>query len=155
MQPWWRAECPAPLHPGKGTGLMNLEAAVSQVQKNIPECVATGVVDMTTGMLLAIKTVDSHPREVLDLVAAATSEIFQGPNVTAIEKMFKKARGVKDDGHHYFQEILVMSDNLIHVFQRCKRNEDVVFVSVCKSSANLGMVLSKSRMALATVESSL
>ncbi|MCS6901534.1 MAG: hypothetical protein NZX77_17415 [Polyangiaceae bacterium] len=125
------------------------------MQKNIPECVATGVVDMTTGMLLAIKTVDSHPREVLDLVAAATSEIFQGPNVTAIEKMFKKARGVKDDGHHYFQEILVMSDNLIHVFQRCKRNEDVVFVSVCKSSANLGMVLSKSRMALATVESSL
>lgn len=134
---------------------MNLEATISQTQKTIPECVATGVVDMTTGMLLAIKTVDSHPREVLDLVAAATGEMFQGPNVTAIEKLFKKARGVKDDGHHYFQEILVISDNLIHVFQRLKRNEDIVFVAVCKNSANLGMVLSKCRMALGTVEGAL
>lgn len=134
---------------------MNLDAAISQAQKNIPECVATGVVDMTTGMLLAVKTVDSHPREILDMVAAATAEIFQGPNVTAIEKMFKKSRGVKDDGHHYFQEIFVMSDNLLHIFQRCKRNEEVIFVSVCKVSVNLGMALSKSRMALASVESSL
>ncbi len=134
---------------------MNLEAAISQAQKNIPECVATGVVDLTTGMLLAVKTVDSHPREVLDLVAAATGEIFQGPNVTSIEKLFKKSRGVKDDGHHYFQEILVMSDNLLHVFQRCKRSEETVFVVVCKASANLGMALSKSRMALSTVEAAL
>lgn len=134
---------------------MNLDTVISQAQKNIPECVATGVVDMTTGMLLAVKTVDSHPREILDMVAAATAEIFQGPNVTAIEKMFKKSRGVKDDGHHYFQEIVVMSDNLLHVFQRCKRNEEVVFVAVCKASVNLGMALSKSRMALTSVESSL
>jgi hypothetical protein len=134
---------------------MTLEAAIAQAQKSIPECVATGVVDMTTGMLLAVKTIDSHPREVLDLVAAATAEIYQGPNVTAIEKLFKKSRGVKDDGHHYFQEFLVMSDNLIHMFQRCKRNEDVVFVAVCKASANLGMVLSKSRMSLAAVEAAL
>jgi hypothetical protein len=134
---------------------MTLEAAIAQAQKSIPECVATGVVDMTTGMLLAVKTIDSHPREVLDLVAAATAEIYQGPNVTAIEKLFKKSRGVKDDGHHYFQEFLVMSDNLIHMFQRCKRNEDVVLVAVCKASANLGMVLSKSRMSLAAVEAAL
>ncbi len=100
---------------------MNLEAAISQSQKNVPECVAMGVVDMTTGMLLAVKTVDSHPREVLDLVAAATGEIFQGPNVTAIEKMFKKSRGVKDDGHHYFQEILVMSDNRASAYSEAKK----------------------------------
>jgi hypothetical protein len=134
---------------------MTLEASIAQAQKSIPECVAIGVVDMTTGMLLAVKTVDSHPREVLDLVAAATGDIFQGPNVSAIEKLFKKSRGVKDDGHHYFQEILVMSDNLIHVFQRCKRNEDLVVVCVCRNTANLGMVLSKSRMSLAAVETSL
>jgi len=36
-----------------------------------------GFVDMQTGMLLATKTVDSHPQEVLDLVAAATADIFE------------------------------------------------------------------------------
>jgi len=129
-----------------------LDVAISNVQKNVPECVAVGYVDMKTGMLLGVKTVDSHPQEVLDLVAAATGDLFQGSNVSAIEQMFKKVRGVKDDGAHYFQEIIVNSDNLVHVFQRGKRNPDMVLVTVCRISANLGMVLSKARSSLSGVE---
>lgn len=131
---------------------MNLDTALANVQKSVPECVAVGFVDMKTGMLLGVKTVDSHPQEVLDLVAAATGDIFQGTNVSAIEQLFKKTRGVKDDGHHYFQEIIVLSDNLIHVFQRCKRAEDMVLVTVCRISANMGMVIAKARGALPSVE---
>jgi hypothetical protein len=134
---------------------MTLDTALAQVQKNVPECVAVGFVDIKTGMLLGMKTVDSHPREVIDLVAAATGDLFQGSNVTTIEKMFKKIRGVKDDGHHYFQEVLVLSDNLIHVFMRCKRNEEMVLVCVCRGSANLGMVIAKTRASLPTVESTI
>ncbi|HJL14808.1 MAG TPA: hypothetical protein RMH99_04080 [Sandaracinaceae bacterium LLY-WYZ-13_1] len=131
---------------------MSLDSTINDAARNIPECLAAGLVDMKTGMLLGIRTVDSHPQEVIDLVAAATGDLFQGTNVTAIEQMFKKSRGVEDDGHHYFQEIIVNSDNLIHVFQRCKRNVDLVFVSVCRVSANLGMVLTKARMELPKVE---
>lgn len=131
---------------------MSLDNELSNMQKTVPECVAVGYVDMKTGMLLGIRTVDSHPQEVIDLVAAATGDIFQGQNVSAIENMFKRSRGVKDDGHHYFQEILILSDNLIHVFQRAKRNEDMVLVTVCRASANLGMVLAKARAGLPAVE---
>jgi hypothetical protein len=131
---------------------MSLDQALIKVQQQVPECVAVGFVDMTTGMLLGVKTVDSHPQEVLDLVAAATGDMFQGQNVSAIEKLFKRTRGVANDAHHYFQEIIVLSDNLIHVFQRCKRNESLVLVVVCRVSANLGMVLTKSRGALTAVE---
>jgi hypothetical protein len=131
---------------------MSLDNAIEEMQRNVPECVAIGVVDMTTGMLLGIKTVDSHPQEVLDLVAAATSDLFQGANVTAIEDSFKRARGLDADDHHYFQEILVMSDNLLHIFQRCKRNQNVVACTVCRKSVNLGMALSKTRMQLPKLE---
>lgn len=131
---------------------MSLDNALAETQRTVPECVATGFVDMKTGMLLGVKTVDSHPQEVLDLVAAATGEIFQGQNVSAIEQMFKKTRGVTDDGHHFFQEIIILSDNLLHVFQRCKKNEDLVLVTICRISANLGMVLTKSRAQLKLVE---
>lgn len=134
---------------------MSLEKELVKAQSSVPECVAVGFVDMKSGMLLGVRTVDSHPQEILDLTAAATGDLFQGSNVSAIEKMFKKSRGVKDDGHHYFQEIVVMSDNLIHVFQRCKRNEDLVLVTVCRVSANLGMVITKARLALPEVEASL
>lgn len=129
-----------------------LDTALANAAKAVPECVAAGYVDMKTGMLLAVKTVDSHPQEVLDLVAAATGDLFQGNNVATIEKLFRQSRGIKEDGTHYFQEIIVNSDNLVHVFLRCKRNQDMVFVTVCRISANLGMVLSKTRTSLGAVE---
>ena len=109
---------------------MSLESALTKIIPTIPECVAAGYVDIESGMLLAVKTVDSHPAEVLNMVAAATADLFQGPNVSMIERMFKKARGLEDDGFHYFQEIIVNSENLIHVFLRGKTNPEYVAVFV-------------------------
>jgi len=134
---------------------MSLENTLQQAIGQIPECVAAGYVDMATGMLLAVKTIDSHPSEVLDLVAAATADMFQGTNVVAIEQLFRRTRGVREDGSHYFQEMLVMSDNLLHVFMRGKKYHDHATVFVCRKSANLGMALTKARMQIEKLEASL
>ena len=134
--------------------MSKLDDTLQRALTSIPECVAAGFVDLSSGMVLSIKTVDSHPSEVFDMLAAATADLFQGPNVVAIEKVFKKSRGVPDDGHHYFQEIIVNSDNLIHVFLRGKRQQQVVCF-VCRKGANLGMVLTKARLAMPEVEAAL
>lgn len=134
---------------------MSLDATLQKAVTSIPECVAAGFVDLASGMVLSIKTVDSHPSEVFELLAAATADLFQGPNVAAIEKVFRKARGLPENNdHHYFQEIIVNSDNLIHVFLRGKRQLQVACF-VCRKGANLGMVLTKSRMALPDIENAL
>ena len=134
---------------------MSLDKALNNAQSQVPECVAIGCVDMLTGMLLGVQTVDSHPTEVLDLVAAATSDLFQGQNVTAIAQMFKKARGTLTDPRHYFKEILIFSENLIHVFMRSKKNANHAVVMVCRASANVGMVLAKSRLVLPAIDEAL
>ncbi len=131
---------------------MSLDKAIQQACSQVPECVAGGYVDMTTGMLLGVKTVDSHPAEVLDLVAAATADLFQGSNVVSIEKAFKKSRGLPQDDNHYFQELVVFSQNLIHIFMRGKKHTNHALVFVCRASANIGMVISKSRLSLPTIE---
>ncbi|QXZ09480.1 hypothetical protein KUF54_15930 [Comamonas sp. Y33R10-2] len=131
---------------------MSLDAVLAQAVASVPECLAAGYVDAASGMLLSIRTVDSHPREVIDLVAAATGDLFNGPNVSLIESMFKRSRGISDDGHHYFQEIIINSDNLIHVFLRSKNVSDYVAVFVCRRTANLGMALTKARMAMPAIE---
>ncbi|MFO0658660.1 MAG: hypothetical protein U0165_02320 [Polyangiaceae bacterium] len=131
---------------------MSLEKSLNLAQTQIPECLAVGYVDMSTGMLLAVKTVDSHPSEVLDLVSAATADLFQGTNVVAIEQLFKKQRGQSSDTTHYFQEIIVFSTNLLHVFMRGKKHNQHATVFECRSSANIGMVLSKARLALPNIE---
>lgn len=106
---------------------MSLDDALQRAMTSIPDCLAAGFIDLNSGMILSIKTVDSHPSEVFDFLAAATADLFQGSNVVAIEKIFKKSRGLMDeDNYHYFQEIIVNSENLIHVFIRTKDQHEVI-----------------------------
>ena len=128
-----------------------LTSALQTAIASIPECLAAGYIDLSSGMLLGIRSVDSQPAEVVDLLAAATADLYQGSNVRMIEQIFKKARGLADDGHHYFQEFIVNSDNLIHVFLR-GRNQERVACFVCRRTANLGMVVTKSRAAMPALE---
>lgn len=134
--------------------MSSLESALQTAISSIPECLAAGYIDLASGMLLGIKSVDSQPTEVVELLAAATSDLFQGANVKMIESIFKKARGLQEDGHHYFQEIIINSENLIHIFLRGK-NEEQVACFVCRKSANLGMVLTKSRSSMPAIEASM
>lgn len=134
--------------------MSNIDAALQKAVASIPECVAAGFVDLDSGMLLAIKTVDSHPSEVMDLLAAATTDLFQGSSVSMIENIFKKARGLPANSHHYFQEIIVNSDNLIHVFIRGK-SQSKVATFVCRKSANLGMALTKARASMPELEAAI
>lgn len=123
---------------------MSVESILTKTMNDVPKSVAAGVVDMTTGMLLGVKTVDSHPQEVLDLVAAATKDLFEGDNVTQIEDTFKRIRGVETT-ERYFKEIIVMSTNLVHVFARIKQAQSSVLVVVCRADTNLGLALMKTR----------
>lgn len=132
----------------------NLSDAISKSVSNVPECLAAGVVDVASGLLLDIKTVDSHPSMVIDMLAAATSDLFQGPNVVAIENMFKKSRGIENNDR-YFEEIIVNSKNLLHVFIRARLNPDYVVCFVCRRTVNLGMALTKARAAMPEIEASI
>ncbi len=134
--------------------MADLNGALQTAIASIPECLAAGYIDLSTGMLLGIKSVESQPTEVVELLAAATADLYQGTNVKMIESIFKKARGLKEDGHHYFQEIVINSDNLIHVFLRGK-NEEQVACFVCRRSANLGMALTKARSSMPALEAAL
>ncbi|MBB5912552.1 hypothetical protein BJY24_001419 [Nocardia transvalensis] len=133
-----------PSNKGPGNLTDRIGILVKMLRSEVPDCIASGAIDMTTGMLLAVQTVDNHPAEVLDLLAAATLELFQGRNVVMIEEIWKERRGVRTDAH-YFQEILVNSENLAHLFVRLDGRDDVVVVVVCRKSVNVGMLMAQAR----------
>ncbi len=124
-----------------------VSAAVKDFRLSVPECVAGGIIDLSTGMLLEVSTVDEHPSEVLDLLAAATFDIFQGRNVVTIEQIWNRLRGV-DSNQHYFQEILINSNNLTHLFMRSRAHSAMIGVVVCRTSVNLGMLFAQSRLVM-------
>ena len=132
-----------------------LSATLQQTIHAIPECLAAGYIDLTSGMLLSMSSLDSQPAEVVELLAAATADLFQGINVRLIETIFKKARGLQSDGSHYFQEFIVNSENLLHIFLRGKTNAEHVSCFVCRRSANLGMALARARASMPALEAAL
>ncbi len=123
---------------------MSADAIVATCLKDIPKSVAAGVCDLDSGQVISMKTVDSHPRAVLELLAPATKDLFEGKIVLEIEQQFKKARGVTDDDH-YFQELLVGSTHLWHYFGRLKSNPRAVIAVVTKGDINLGTLLVTAR----------
>lgn len=134
---------------------MNLTQAVHSTvesfRRDVPDYVASGVVDMSTGMLLAADTVDNHPEEILDVLAAATVDLLQGRTVVQVENMWKERRGQQVGGagdRHYFQEVLVQSDNLVHLFMRSQSNEDLVGVVVCRRPVNVGLLFTMARQGM-------
>lgn len=146
------AEQPKPPKNREHNAMSDFDDVIAKAVSAIPECVAAGYVDLSSGMMLGIKTVDSHPSEVMDFLAAATFDLFQGSNVVTIENIFKQARGLGPDDFHYFKEIIVNSENLIHVFIRGKQESQHVACFVCRLSANLGMVLTKARAQMPLLE---
>ena len=129
-----------------------LNAALARVIQQVPECVAAGYVDMSSGFLLGINTVESHPSEVIDLLGPATAELFQGSLVEEIELLFRRSRGTTDDHRHLFRVIAVLSDNLLHVFVRSNLHEDQCLTVVARKSASLGIVMSKVRELMSACE---
>jgi len=123
---------------------MSVESICKSLLEDVPKALAAGVVDMETGMLLGVKTTDSHPQSVMDMLAAGTKEMFEGDMSMTIDKTFKKSRGDQAK-EPYFQEILVNSKNLIHMFMRMPELPTVVCVVVCRIDANLGLVVTKAR----------
>ncbi|WP_088312679.1 hypothetical protein [Kineosporia sp. R_H_3] len=125
-----------------------VDRAIASVRADAPEYLGAGVVDLTTGMLLAVDTVDHHPRDVLDVLASATTNLFQGRSVSDIEKMWQNRRGRGNTTDHQFQEILLHSDHLVHLFVRSATVTDLVVAVICRRSANLGLLLSVGRQAV-------
>jgi hypothetical protein len=123
-------------------------------RQSVPDYVASGIVDMTTGMLLGVDTVDDHPREILDMLAAATYDLFQGRAVSTIEEIWNRRRGYSHDVH-YFQEILVNSQNLVHLFMRGTVSPNIVAAVICRRTVNVGMLFAQARVVMRQLDEAL
>ena len=130
---------------------MSLDEMLADAVSQVPECIAAGYIDMSTGILLGVSSVDEHSQELFEMVSEATVDLFQGEKVVAIENYFKHARGQKKGGERYFKEIIILSDHLIHVFMRTKKYPDHVICFVSREDSNIGIILTKARSFLGPI----
>jgi hypothetical protein len=107
------------------------------VLDKVDDCLAVGVVDLNTGMLMGVHhSVPYFTQAYLDAVAAAAVEMFRGKNVRRVEEMLSQQRGepIKDS----FEEIFISSPKVFH-FMATIKNKGAVVVMVTKKTVNQGM----------------
>lgn len=128
-----------------------IDDACKEVVNNVDGAVACGVVDLDTGMLLGIHNSAQYTQTLNEVVAAATMDLFRGPNVGRIEQMVRAHRGVPEDGAHYFQEVHITSANNYH-FAKTMKGGRAVMMLVTKKTTNIGMGWAQLKAALPIVE---
>lgn len=128
-----------------------IDDACKSVVDNVDGAVACGVVDLDTGMLLGIHNTSSYTTTLNEVVAAATMDMFRGPNIGRIEKMVRQHRGLPESGEHYFEDIQVTSKNNFH-FAKTIRGGKAVIMLVTKKTTNIGMGWAQLKSVIPTVE---
>jgi hypothetical protein len=116
--------------------MANTNELCKHLVETVEDCLAVGVVDLNTGMLMGIHhTVAYFTQTYLDAVAAAAVEMFRGKNVRRIEDLLSRHRGeiVKD----VFEEIFISSPRVFH-FMATIREKGAVVVMITKKTVNQG-----------------
>ncbi|MGV6805107.1 MAG: hypothetical protein ACWA49_12945 [Ruegeria sp.] len=129
---------------------MSIEAALTDAMETIPDCIAAGYIDMETGMLLGTSTSDAAGSDVMDTLAIAVANLFQGRGIKAFEEMLQAA-GLQEPENPGFGEIAVFSNDRLHVFLRTRKYPEHVVCYICQDSANVGLALTKSHLSLGPV----
>jgi len=124
-----------------------------QVHEKVDDCLAVGVVDLNTGMLMGVHhSVPYFTQAYLDAVAAAAVEMFRGKNVRRVEELLSQQRGeaIKDS----FEEIFISSPKVFH-FMATIKDKGAVIVMVTKKTVNQGMGWAAVRNNLAAIKGTL
>jgi Mg2+ and Co2+ transporter CorA len=133
--------------------MASTQEVCKSVVEDVQDCLAVGVVDLNTGMLMGVHhTVAYFTQAYLDAVAAAAVDMFRGKNVRRIEELLSKQRGteVRDT----FEELFISSTHVFH-FMRLLREKQAVVVMVTRKTTNQGMGWASLRAALGDIQASL
>ncbi|HMV99525.1 MAG TPA: hypothetical protein PLL06_12960 [Acidobacteriota bacterium] len=128
-----------------------MDDACRDVVSKVDGAVACGVVDLETGMLLGIHNVAQYTQTLNEIVAAATMDMFRGPNIGRVEQLIRAHRGQPENGEHYFQEIHVTSNHNYHFAKTLKGGRAVIML-VTKKTTNIGMGWAMLKSVLPSVE---
>lgn len=115
--------------------MQNLTSVLEGCLKNNKEALCVAVVDLESGLLIAVaNNVPYFTETFLDAVAAASVDMFRGKTVSAVEKMLTGLRGslVRDmikeaqlttDGTYHFMATAPASPNALVVLITTRRAE--------------------------------
>lgn len=114
--------------------MMDAETLASTTYSRVPGARLAGVVDMTTGMFVAVEAANLQQQE-LDMLAVSTREMFSGGMAEGLRHSFIHA-----NDQQQLKEVIVVGDKTVFVICRALHLEETAIVVACDRSEHLGMI---------------
>jgi hypothetical protein len=133
---------------------MTLQDTLRETLKAVPDGVAAGYVDLTTGALLGISATEKKPQEFLNAMASAVAELFEAPLFKMIDKIWSDDLTEEDLGKDGFGEILLFGKEYTTLLKRCEKHERHAVIYVSRKETPPGILLMGVRKSLPAVEES-
>jgi hypothetical protein len=118
---------------------MDVDALALAAFEGVPGARLAGVIDMLTGLYLALEAGSCDPQEA-DLLAASVREMFAGEPAAGLRRSFAQAGDRQD-----VQEVIVLGEKAVFMFARVRSAEDAALAVACGRDVNLGIILTKTR----------
>ncbi|TNC72184.1 hypothetical protein [Rubellimicrobium roseum] len=127
--------------------MSSFETALQATMAAIPDCLASGCLDAESGLLLATGATDTDLARGLDRLGGAVADLFQGAALSGIGRLLAGPT----DGAPRLPEMVVFSDEHLHVFLPLGATSGRVICYVCRKAANVGLVLARARAGVETL----
>ena len=124
---------------------MSAQSTIDAAMAQVPNAIAAAVIDLSSSMVMAIRTTSSHPTRIQDLVGAATRDLFMGEMAQIFDTLFRQARGTPGS-ESLFKEHMMASPAMWHYFGRLTSNSQFVLAVVSRREVDLNAMVSKARI---------
>ncbi len=131
---------------------MSLQTICESIYSDVNGAIAVAVVDLSSGMPLQVyHRVSYFTQDYVDLVSAASVDMFRGRNVAKVEENLADQRNRPLS--HSIQEVLMTTEGTIHFMAVLPEKKDILALLVTNKKVSIGMGWAVLRNALPEISS--
>ena len=131
---------------------MSLQTICESIYSDVNGAIAVAVVDLSSGMPLQVyHRVSYFTQDYVNLVSAASVDMFRGRNVAMVEEQLADQRNRPLS--HSIQEVLMTTEGTIHFMAVLPEKKDILALLVTNKKVSIGMGWAVLRNALPEISS--
>jgi hypothetical protein len=129
-----------------------LDELIQSVMAEIPNCVAFGIVDLSSGTLLAIQAAQDKPQEMLNLVTAAIAELFDAPLMQAFAQIYAGDDRQAASSDAQFTELLLLNNHHNYLLLRGRQRPNIAVIVITDKATPSGLLMMRGLKAMPEIE---
>ena len=132
-----------------------LDDALRTAMYEIPNCVAVGAVDLTSGTLLSIQAEEERSQEMLNIMSTTVTELFEAPLLQAFAEIYAGEAGQGPGAGKQFSELLLLNNLHNYLLLRGRKRSELAVIVITRKETPVGLLMMRALSAMPAIEDSL